>query len=334
MKYGCSSFSWETIDHNHLLGRTYDQFGTLEQNCIAFVPSKTSLQFHPNGEKTFDTRYPFVGMAVMGLASPILVDGVNESGLMGACLHYPEYAFYQREILSNRTEIHPAFLLSYLLGNCHTVEEACHQLNHLVLSPDPIFGEKMPVHYIFCDKSGESIIIEPDKDGLTIHRNTLGVLTNSPDYSWHKTNLTNYLGATNLSQPERMLLGKTFAPLSETSGGWFGLPGDFSSTTRFVRTAFLKNDAVKGKDEIDGISRMIEGFSVVTLPEGLLKKSIAVNQYEQTLCKSIMCAESATYYFSTAKNHRIRALCLNKIAPTSNIRYFPIREQEDILYLQ
>ena len=29
MEFACSSFSWETKDGRHLLGRTYDQFGDL-----------------------------------------------------------------------------------------------------------------------------------------------------------------------------------------------------------------------------------------------------------------------------------------------------------------
>ena len=33
-------------------------------------------------------------MAVLGFGEPIVVDGVNSGGLMGALLHYPEYACY------------------------------------------------------------------------------------------------------------------------------------------------------------------------------------------------------------------------------------------------
>ena len=52
MDFGCSSFSWETKDGLHLLGRTYDQFGDLAANRVVSVPrgypqavSKHSLGF-------------------------------------------------------------------------------------------------------------------------------------------------------------------------------------------------------------------------------------------------------------------------------------------------
>ena len=38
MEFACSSFSWETKDGRHLLGRTYDQFGDLAANRVIGVP--------------------------------------------------------------------------------------------------------------------------------------------------------------------------------------------------------------------------------------------------------------------------------------------------------
>lgn len=43
MDFGCSSFSWETKDGSHLLGRTYDQFGDLTANRIVSVPPGDTL---------------------------------------------------------------------------------------------------------------------------------------------------------------------------------------------------------------------------------------------------------------------------------------------------
>ncbi len=44
MTFGCSSFTWETEDGNHLLGRTYDQFGDLKQNRIAHIPGSLTVE--------------------------------------------------------------------------------------------------------------------------------------------------------------------------------------------------------------------------------------------------------------------------------------------------
>ena len=104
MNFACSSFSWETNDKKHLLGRTYDQFGDLRGNSI----EKNCM---------FKTKYCFVGMAVNGLKTPILVDGINEEGLMGALLRYPGFAKYDTQKGAEK-DINPGFLVTYLLGKC------------------------------------------------------------------------------------------------------------------------------------------------------------------------------------------------------------------------
>ena len=95
MNVGCSSFSWETADGRHLLGRTYDQFGDLKANRVLAVPA--GIPCSPGlraGREDPRGRYGYTGMAVLGFGEPILVDGVNAAGLMGALLHYPDYAAY------------------------------------------------------------------------------------------------------------------------------------------------------------------------------------------------------------------------------------------------
>ena len=78
MNFGCSSFSWETQDHRHLLGRTYDQFGDLKANRViaapANLPCPPEMREDPSAPLG---RYGYTGMAVLGFSQPILVDGVR-----------------------------------------------------------------------------------------------------------------------------------------------------------------------------------------------------------------------------------------------------------------
>ena len=87
MDFGCSSFSWETKDGLHLLGRTYDQFGNLAANRVISVPQGYPCSPALHGEEAVPSAYGCTGMAVLGFGEPILVDGVNSAGLMGALLH-------------------------------------------------------------------------------------------------------------------------------------------------------------------------------------------------------------------------------------------------------
>ncbi len=280
MDFGCSSFSWETKNGLHLLGRTYDQFGDLAANRVIGVPKGYPCAPGLHGEGAVPGEYGYTGMAVLGFGEPILVDGVNAAGLMGALLHYPGYAVYREGPEEVTAAVHPGRLLAWLLGRCAGVEEAVEELSRLTLVDEPIQGNPLPAHYILSDRSGEAIIIEPDGDGLSVHRNTIGVLTNSPDYRWHRTNLRNFVGVTNLPKAPQTVAGHELREFGERLGGGSGLPGDYSSPSRFVRLAFMKEFAVPGKDELDGISRMFRAFAPVDIPEGLAKADPDYDVYE------------------------------------------------------
>lgn len=329
MDFGCSSFSWETKDGSHLLGRTYDQFGDLTANRIVSVPQgiPCSPKLHPEDGGTAG-RYSYTGMAVLGFGEPIMVDGVNSAGLMGALLHYPEYAVYEENNRPDRIAVHPGRLLAWLFSQCASVEEAVQAMDQITLVDEPIQGKPLPAHYILSDKEGETVIIEPDEGGLSIHRSTIGVLTNSPDYRWQRTNLRNFVGVTNLPKPPRTVAGHEIREFGERLGGGSGLPGDYSSPSRFVRMAFMKEFAVPGKDEPDGVSRMFRAFALVDIPEGLAKADPEYDVYEQTLCTSVMCAESGVYYFAPAQNRRISAVRFP--VKGNETQYFDLGDNQDI----
>lgn len=340
LNMGCTCFTWETEDGRHLLGRTYDQCGNLQGNRVAVVPRNYPLRLEigENSGRYVRSRYAFGGMAITGLASPVMADGVNEMGVMGGLLNYPGYAAYDLVRDSRHMNIHPGFLTGYLLSQCATVEEAASILPSLNLTGETIFGYEMTVHYIFSDRTGESVIIEPDADGLRIHRNTIGVMTNSPGYQWQHTNLCNYASVSNVLDASRDFLGLKEQGIRVSSGGGFGLPGDYSSPSRFVRMAVMKHYAVKGTDEIDGVARMFRQFSSVTIPEGIVMRPEQEGKrqeisYNQTLCISAMCAESGAYYFSTNKDRRISAIRLLGMEGNPDIRYFDFPQREDIAYL-
>lgn len=333
MEFGCSSFSWETKDGLHLLGRTYDQFGDLRANQIFAAAEGAPCAAGLTGKgRSVPGKYGYAGMAVMGFGEPILVDGVNTAGLMGALLHYPGYAAYSGEKQPGKKTVHPGRLVAWLLSQCTGVDEAAEALSSIALEDDLTQGSPLAAHYIFSGRKGETIIVEPDPEGLSIHRRTIGVLTNSPNYLWHLTNLRNYVGVNNLPKPSQTIAGHEIREFGERLGGGFGLPGDFSSPSRFVRTAFAKEFAVQGENEVDGVSRMFRVFSLVDIPEGLVKADPAHEVYEQTLCISVMCAESGVYYFAPSKNRRISAV--RPLGPENcgQVRAFPLGDSQDIDY--
>lgn len=336
MNFGCSSFSWDTEDGKHLLGRTYDQFGDLSMNKIAVIPRgyRMRLEINPSSQSWTVARYVFVGMAILGLDTPIMVDGINECGLMGALLNLPGYAEYPQLPRENgRMPVNPGFFVDYLLGRCGSVEEVVRQLPGLKLTEELVFGHRMCVHYIFSDTTGEAVVIESNGDGLSVYRHSIGILTNSPDYRWHLTNLCNYTGIRNVPIPPQKISGMEISVFGEMQGGGMGLPGGYTSPSRFVRLAFMKTYGVKGINELDGISKMFHNFAAVDIPKGIIKAGDGSDNYELTLCIAAMCGESRTYYFSTAENRRISAIRLEAELNNKQVKYFDLPMRQDVAYL-
>jgi len=79
------------------------------------------------------------------------------------------------------------------------------------------FSEQLPaaqLHWIIADEK-EAITVEPMKDGLKVHENPVGVLTNNPPFEQQMFQLNNYM---HLSprQPENHFSEK----LKHTAGEW------------------------------------------------------------------------------------------------------------------
>ena len=332
MKLGCTSFSWKTKDNKHLLGRTYDQFGTLSDNKIVIIPKNYIINLeNKESSVTCNSKYTLVGMGVMGSQTPIIVDGLNDKGLMGALLYYPDYAKYDTQLTEKSININPGYFITYILSQFSTIEEIASKIKNINLTNEDMFGEKMPLHYIFSDRTGETIIIEPDENGLSVHRNSMGVMTNSPNYNWQKNNLRNYVGITNEPKSPQTIVNFKISEFGEGSGA-LGLPGDYTPVSRFVRIAFLKQFGVLGNNELDGVTKMFNNFAAVTVPEGIIKV-LDHEYYEKTLCLTSMCSESLMYYFSLSTNRRIQAINLNAEKNNIKLKLIDLIEDQDISFI-
>ena len=331
---GCSSFSWDTEDGKHLLGRTYDMFGDLGADEISVIGKGYDLPLDPEGKRRVKTR---LGMVAMTIPSAyVFVDGINEKGLMGCLLNYPGFGHFNTNRGNGNEDVCPGSFLGYILAACSSVEDVVRAAGSVNLTDEPVYGAVMSVHYIFSDQTGEAVIIEPDEGGLSVYRSTIGVMTNSPGYPWHRTNLRNYLFAGNVHPEPRMIAGEMFSALGHGTGGSYGLPGSYSSPDRFVRLAFAKTFAPKGKDEIDGVTRMFHNFAVVDVPDGFLYDPKGHGDSEYTLCTTVMCSESLTYYLSSCQDRRISALSVERALSglgKETVRHIDIPSRQDISYL-
>ena len=137
---------------------------------------------------------------------------------------------------------------SWILENFATVEEVKANIGNIVV-PDVVFGGwgfAPEAHYVVHDASGKSIVIEYVGGKLNVHDNPLGVITNSPTFDWHMTNLRNYVNFSMTNVPPVQLGPVKLLPFGQGSG-MLGLPGDFTPPSRFVRAVAFSQSVFKPK---------------------------------------------------------------------------------------
>lgn len=347
---GCSSFSWETEDNNHLWGRNFDFNRIAADSKITYLPRNTEYYtmgniFENNLRETdkVTSKYAAIGTGSIVLKStPTLFEGINEKGLMGGQLYFRKFAKYPEVEKANTIPLQPAFVVTYLLTQCQSVEEIIDTLNHKVsIVAQAMMGVIPTVHWIFSDSSGETIIIEPEEETIRIYRNSMGVLTNSPSYSWHCENLLNYPHIRKKDYDNIKINGVELEQCFSGTGA-LGLPGDSSSTSRFVRLSYLKEYGKKGKNEEDGVTYMFRLFQNIAFPLGMVEVAdvdnitehdVNVSAYDYTLYTSIMCAESLKFYWTVYENSQIQCIDLSKLMNENKILQYDMYSGKNIQYL-
>lgn len=349
MNAGCSAVSWETMDGKHLWGRNFDFNRLAKGTNVFFIPAKTPYQICPEeeptgkGDRERKTIYGIIGIGVsLSLDCPIFYEGMNEEGLMGGQLYYREFADFSRETNEERTPVAPPLLVTYLLATCGDVGEVAREMKeNIQLAMQPIFGSVPPLHWMFTDKQGRSIVIESRKEGLFLYEDAMGVLTNSPGYDWHCTNLLNYMHIRDEDYGKGVINSHVLNPCFSGSGA-LGLPGDCSSPSRFVRLAFLKEYMQKGRNEEEGVVGLFHMMGHVSFPAGLVKVGQigeiteieeGLVPYDYTVYTAVMCAESLSFYWTTYENQQIRCVDMRTLLQDRRKREFPLKEKAEFCRL-
>ena len=138
-------------------------------------------------------------VSLMAYGQEYRPDGMNEAGLYVGMYYFPGFASFQTyDSAKTGQSLSVADFMRWLLSSFKTVAQVRANLAQVrvVNVEDARFGgAALPFHWKIADKSGACIIVEiVDGGKMKIYEAVLGVITNSPDYDWHITNLRNYLG--------------------------------------------------------------------------------------------------------------------------------------------
>lgn len=306
----CTAFSYN-VGH-HYFGRNLDYEYHFEEQ-VTITPRNFSLPLR-NGNP-LGCHFAMIGIATIVDGFPLYYDAVNEKGLAMAALNFPGNAKYQTAD-ENANNIAVFELIPWLLAQCENVVDA-----EIVLSKTRIidipFSEQFPttsLHWILCDKR-KTLTLEITKDGMHLYHNPYEVLTNNPPFPYHLENMNRYM---NLTAKEPTNRFHTSLPLTQISRGMgaIGLPGDLSSSSRFVRAAFVKWNVRPGENDTEDITQCFHLLSSVEQQDGC----VAVNDlFEKTIYSSCCNTDTGVYYYTTYGNHQITAINMHNHDLNSNI---------------
>ena len=289
----------------HYFGRNLDLEYDFGQQ-VAVVPRSYPFAFS-NGSKTAN-HYALIGMASVVDGYPRFADAMNEHGLGMAGLHFALSGAYPSAAPEAAVDIAPFELINWVLSQCATLDEALEHLERVRLTDVP-FSPTLPnsmLHWMLADGTG-SAVVEPLPTGLLVKRDPFNVLTNDPPFTYHATNLNFYLNLTPEVPANRFSAADDLQPMGKGTGA-FGLPGDCSSASRFVRIAFNSSNAVCAANEDAELAQFFHLLDSVASVRGDVRT--AEGKYFYTRYSS--CMQDSRYYYKTYKNNQITAIDMAK----------------------
>lgn len=300
----CTAITYQTRDF--YFGRNLDLHISYGEK-VTITPRNYPFFFRCG--KKLEHHYAIIGMAAVADGYPLYFDATNEHGLSLAGLNFPDNAAYYPKA-KDMDNITPFELIPWILGQCKTVDDALTKLEILNLWDEPFskLFPQSPLHWLLSDRN-QTVVLEPLSSGLQVIDNPLGILTNNPPFDYHMYNLANYMNLTTQVPQNRFSQKIDIKPYSLGMGG-FGLPGDLSSGSRFIKASFTKLNSMCGDSESESITQFFHILGSVAQQRGLT--AVGDTEYEFTLYSSCCNTDRGIYYYTTYENRQINAVSMGK----------------------
>lgn len=245
-----------------------------------------------------------IGVGITALGVPLYFDCANDAGLAVAGLNFPQSARYAADPVDGSVNVAAYEFPYWVARNFGSVAEARVALAGVTVVAKAV-SDKLPVanlHWIVADATG-AIVVECMEDGLRVWEDDVDVLTNEPNFGWHRQNLRNYLTLTD-ADPAPASWGGAELRAFGSGEGLRGVPGDYSGPSRFVKVAFVNAHYPVQTGEKGNVTRLFRTLGSVAVPEGCAR--MADGSYEKTLYTSGFSAATRSYYYATYDDPQIR----------------------------
>lgn len=320
----CTAITFRSKDH--YFGRNLDLDHTYNESVV-ITPRNYPFTFRCMPE--LKSHYAMIGMAATADGYPLYYEATNEYGLSMAGLNFPGNAVYL-PTKKEKDNITPFEFVPWILAQCKTVSQAKTLLSGINLADIP-FSEELSLtdlHWIIADKEC-AVVVEPGEAGLEIYDDPVGVLTNNPVFPYHMRNLTNYKNLTPFEPKDHIDNHIVLKPDSLGMGA-IGLPGDATSQSRFVRTAYIKYCSPAKETENESVSQFFHILDSASVVDGVVRIGEKTHKTIYTSCCNI---DKGIYYYKTYNNSRISAVSLFDAELDANqILSFPLVKEQQIFY--
>ena len=308
---------------SHLFGRTLDLELSYGER-VTIMPRGFDFPFLHEPQIN---KYAIIGVAYTSQDIPLFFDGMNEHGLAIAGLNFPKCAHYHK-YESGKKNLASFEMIPYILRECKNLSEVIHMVENVNIT-DESFSKSLPstpMHWLISDKSG-ALVVEPSECGTRVYQNPFGILTNSPDFIYQRYNLENYL-TLSASPVDSSFIGTRLDSYSRGLSA-FGLPGDYSSTSRFVKGAFVKSCTDK---EGNHISRFFSIMDTIKVPTGVIKTDMGASV--STVYTSCMDTSELIYYYTTNECRQIQGVKLSgDLILGSDLISYKMKKDEPISFI-
>lgn len=278
--------------------------------------------------------YTVIGVGIIQEKIPLYFDCANEMGLAVAGLNFSQSTAYMDAKEAEASKAESYYVAAYefpfwVARNFASVKTLKEVLNRVVIVGKPL-NEQLPVaklHWIISDAK-ECIVLECLEDGLKIWENDVQVLTNEPEFGWHRQNLRNYISL-NINDPSSNNWADANLIPFGSGGGMQGIPGDYSSPARFVKASFVANHYPIQQNENNNVVRMFRTLGSVAVPKGCVQVEGGCSNdrpeapsFEKTLYSSCYSSKTKTYYFQRYEDLQNTAVCLDKITDEVAVPFY------------
>jgi choloylglycine hydrolase len=314
----CTSLQLKAKDGSVVVGRTME-FPTLMDARLVILPRGLELHSYAPDNKqgvTWATKYGAVGIDAFPNVEPTgyyaWTDGMNEKGLYVALQYHPGTAvFSSPDGVADDKLMSAIHLATLTLTTCANVSEVRAKLGEVVVWPFVLgpMGMAPPCHFVFHDAYGACIAVEWDAGEMKIYDNPYGVFTNSPEFTWHTTNLRNYTHLSPDNPGVITVAGQKLAPFG-VGQGMQGLPGDNSSPSRFVRAAVYVATAPQQADAAAAQHEVFHMMNNFDIPDGFSASGEGVGIDDVTYWTTISNLADLTYNVRTVTDSSYRKVAL------------------------